>query len=93
MGWLSTTRRTFIEAQVTRLTAQIALQQDLLDTLIAQEVDEYTFSTGAGSQRAKRKSVDDVLNQLEKLHRMLEYWQAKLDGTGIIDLNLRRRPL
>ena len=93
MSWLSTSRRTFIEAQITWLESQITATQTTIASLTTQEVDDYSFSTGAGAQRATRKKLEDLYKTLEKLYRTIEWWQSKIDGSGIVDMNLRRRPM
>lgn len=87
---------TFIpQARINRIQARITAletQQTALDAAIAagNEIGEYRFDSGEGSQRVRYKSIKTLLESSYNLDRRIESLYRKLQGTGLVNMNLRR---
>lgn len=87
---------TFIpQARIDRITARITAletQQAAIDTAIAagNELGEYRFDSGEGSQRVRYRSLKAMTDASYNLDRLIEHLYRKLQGTGIVNVNLRR---
>ncbi|MEE9117963.1 MAG: hypothetical protein V3U02_05135 [Calditrichia bacterium] len=87
---------TFIpQARIDRITARITAleaQQTALDEMIAglDKNEEYRFDSGEGSQRGRDRKIEALRKDSYNLDRLIEYLYRKLQGTGIIYINLRR---
>jgi coenzyme F420-reducing hydrogenase delta subunit len=87
---------TFIpQARIDRIQARITIleaQQVAVDAAIVagNEIGEYRFDSGEGSQRVRYKSLKELLETNYNLDRLIEHLYRKLQGTGIVNLNLRR---
>ncbi len=91
MVCLSSTRITEINAIITNLEAALAVAwASYTETL--NPAQDYRIDTGEGSQRVKRRDPTEMFNQIQALQRQIDYWNAKLNGTGIKKMNLRRKP-
>ena len=77
-----------IQARITALETQ----QTAIDAAIAagDEIGEYRFDSGEGSQRVRYKSIDSLMKSSYNLDRLIEHLYRKLQGTGIVNMNLRR---
>jgi coenzyme F420-reducing hydrogenase delta subunit len=87
---------TFIpQARIDRITARITAleaQQTALDAAIVagNEIGEYRFDSGEGSQRVRYRSIASLTKASYNLDRLIESLYRKLQGTGIVNVNLRR---
>jgi len=92
MGCLSATRVAEIQAQITKLEARL-LKLETAYSEAATAIESYKLDTGqsAGSQSAKRRSLDELQEAIDSIESRLEHLRAKLRGTGIINTVLRRK--
>lgn len=87
---------TFIpQARQTRIIARIAAlegHRDAIDAamLAGNEIGEYRFDSGEGSQRVRYRTLKQMLSAIDNIDRMIEHLYRKLQGTGILNINLRR---
>ncbi len=87
---------TFIpQARINRIQARITAleaQQIAIDAAIAagNELGEYRFDSGEGSQRVRYRSLKGMTDASYNLDRLIEHLYRKLQGTGIVNMNLRR---
>lgn len=88
---LSSARRARILARVTALTAQITALETALETAVAKDVEEYSFNSGDGSQRAVHRDLADMEHRLDILYRRREAAYNLLRGRGIVRMTARRR--
>lgn len=88
MTFIPQTRIDRIQARITALEAQ----QTAIDAAIVagDEIGEYRFDSGEGSQRVRYRSLDSLMTISDNLDRKIEHLYGKLQGTGVINLNLRR---
>lgn len=88
---LSTARRARINARITALTSQITAAETAMETAVAKDIEEYTFNSGDGSQRAVNRDLDKMQKNIDNLYRTREHLYNKLRGRGIIRMSIRRR--
>lgn len=88
---LSSTRKARIQARITALTAQITALETAITTAVAKDIEEYSFNSGDGSQRAVNRKLDDMQNTLDRLYRIREAQYNLLRGRGIVRMKIRRR--
>jgi coenzyme F420-reducing hydrogenase delta subunit len=87
---------TFIpQARIDRIQARITAleaQQTAIDAAIAagDEIGEYRFDSGEGSQRVRYKSITSLMKASYNLDRLIEHLYRKIQGTGLVNMNLRR---
>jgi len=88
---LSSTRRARIQARITALTAQITALETAIETAVAKDIEEYSFNSGDGSQRAVNRKLEDMQKSVDILYRQREYQYNLLRGRGIMQMVARRR--
>ena len=59
---------------------------------IAQSVDQYTFDSSEGMQKAKRVSLSELKEQIDSLRAERDQLCRKLKGGGVVNMNVRRNP-
>lgn len=92
MACLSTARRARVQARITKL-------EDLLDSayeayalsLADGDVSKYRLDTHEGEQETALRSPDVLLKQINSIEATLSRLYRKLEGGGIVNMNLRRR--
>lgn len=84
-------RRAIDEAYLAQLKLQLeAMQSSVL--AISSEINEsYRFDDGAGSQQAKMHRLDSILNSMNNLKRLIDWYERKLSGCLNANIVLRRR--
>lgn len=88
---LSSTMRTYYQARLDKLLAQLALIDDAIDNAIPNsEVESYKFDDNAGSQQVKRRSGESLEKWRMRIEASIDRYRRKLDGTGLINLRLLR---
>lgn len=90
MSCLSTDRRTWYEARLAKLQAQLDALDDAIDdgTL---HVETASLDTGEGKQMMKYKSFDDMFTTQKRLETRISRIYHVLNGTGVVNMNLRRK--
>lgn len=89
MAFLSTEIKTKLEARKARIEAQLDVAYDAL--LQNGDTKEYRIDTGGGSQRVEYTDAKGMLKIIDILERTLSSVCNRLDGTGVVNINLRRR--
>lgn len=87
-----TSRRTRLQQQLTLVQAMLATLYANLTELSASSVSSYDFESGEGRQRASRRSLKDVQDQIERLEATEEHLINELSNMGLISVALRRKP-
>jgi hypothetical protein len=88
---LSSSRRARIQARITALDAQITAMETAMENAVAKDVEEYTFNSGDGSQRAVNRDLDQMQKTLDNLYRIREHQHNILKGRGIMRATINRR--
>lgn len=92
MSCLTASTRSRLLARKTTLETLItAAEAALTSALETGDVESYTFDSGEGSQRTKYRSLEDIQKNLDWLYSRLDFITRRLNGTGIVNLNLRRK--
>ena len=84
-------RRAALEARLAKKIEQLEAANTAYDELIAINVEDYKLDTNEGSQRARRRKIEDLTNLIETLEKQIEALGNRLCGLGIVNLNLRRK--
>lgn len=78
--------------ELTRIRNQITLIETSLDSAYENsEIEEYSFNSGEGQQRTKRRSIKELSQELDRLEARKMRLLNKLYGRAIINLNMRRK--
>lgn len=91
MSCLTTSRRAEILARISKLEAQLVIANDTLDSGLSTDIREYRFDSGEGSQRVEYKTFDEMTKIVDWLESRIDYLRRKLNGTGLLSMNLRRK--
>lgn len=91
MSCLSTSTRSDIQTKITRLQAQLVIANDTLDSAVGNEILEYRFDSGEGSQRTEYRTFSEMTKIIDWLESRIDYLTRRLNGTGLSNLNLRRK--
>ncbi|MCK5504572.1 MAG: hypothetical protein KAJ10_05390 [Thermodesulfovibrionia bacterium] len=91
MSYITPTKKARVEARISAKEAQLA-KLDTAYEAASTEIEEYRFDSGDGSQRSKYRSLEKIGKEIERLEREIERLYQTLNGTGIVNLNLRRNP-
>jgi hypothetical protein len=91
MTCISQSRRAEIIAAIEKKQAQLAIVQATYERALAQENESYTFDSGEGRQQAKFRGLDKIADQIDRLESQIAALQRKLSGTGVVNVNLRRK--
>ena len=86
---LTTERRTQLQNRLDTKIALLTKTYNAIDEMTT-EVQSYKFDSGEGSQQTTLKKMSEMTDFSNLLERQIDSIQAKLNGTGIINLNLRR---
>lgn len=93
MSCLTSSQKTDIQAQITELNEQIALATAAYKAALPNsEIVRYRLDTGDASQSAERRKPKEIREEIDALKSERARLVARLNGTGIVDLRLRRRP-
>lgn len=88
---ICTNRRAALEARLAKKKLQLEAANTAYDELIAINVEDYKFDSNEGSQRARRRRIEELTNLIETLEQQIEALENRLCGLGIVNLNLRRK--
>lgn len=87
---------TFIpQVRIDRIQARITVlenRQTAIDNIILDldKTEEYRFDSSEASQRVRDRKIETLNKESYNLNRQIESQYRKLQGTGIVNLNLRR---
>lgn len=90
MAQLISSRHNRILARIAVLEAQLAALDAALLTASASDTLEYRFDSGEGSQRAEFRNLGEMEKAQRNLEKRIEYLYARLEGTGLVKMRLRR---
>jgi hypothetical protein len=90
MTCLSSTRRTELLERLEKKRAQLVIIDAALDAGI-EGPDAYKFDTNEGSQWLKNRSLKELNELSDTLEAQIDQITRKLNGTGLVNMNLRRR--
>lgn len=91
MSYLPVSTRSRITAQITTKEAQLAAANDAyLAALGSGDIESYQFDSKEGKQATTLRSPTVLLKAIRELESQLERLYRRLDGTGVVNLNLRR---
>lgn len=92
MSTLSSTERTRIQQQITLKESQLAAANtSYLSALQNAEAQSYKFDSGEGQQSVTRRRPSDIAHEINRLESEISRLYRRLDGTGLCNMNLRRR--
>ena len=91
MGCLTQSEVTELEADATRVAAQLVLAYEAFDrALSGSSVEEYRFDSGDGSQKTINRDPAIVEKLVRGLESRYEWYINKIRGLGITTMVLRR---
>jgi molecular chaperone GrpE (heat shock protein) len=71
--------------------ASLVIAEASYDELLASNVEMYRFDSTEGEQTTKRRKLQDIKDQADSLQAEIDNIRRRLNGTGIVNMNLRRR--
>lgn len=90
MSCITSDTRTYYTERLARLTTQLTALETAIDSGVL-HVETISLDTGEGKQMTRYRSADQMYKAQERLEARIEYYNKKLDGTGLVNLNLRRK--
>jgi hypothetical protein len=93
MSYLHPTVRARINAQITTKELQLAAANTAYTAALENaEVQGYVFDSGEGKQATTRRKPAEIRKEITQLENEINALYARLSGTGVCTMNLRRRP-
>lgn len=81
-----------IQAELAELNEQLTAAQTAYKAALANsEVQSYFFDSGEGKQSGTRRKPAEIRKEIESIKSDIASLTQKLNGTGIVRMNLRRR--
>ena len=87
---ISSNRLALLTERLETKTAQLVKLYDAFDRRI-NPAESYKFDSGEGSQQLKYLSLKDMQDAIDRLEKEIDALGRKLNGTGIVNMNLRRK--
>lgn len=91
MSCINSTTRTRLLARLTKRETSLILAETSYDELLANNVESYRFDSTEGEQQTKRRKLQDIKEQVDSLQAEIDNIRRRLDGKGIVNMNLRRQ--
>jgi len=92
MSYLPPAIRSQIIAKINAKEAQLAIAQAAFEkALDSSDVESYQFDSKEGKQATTLRSPSVLSKLINDLEAQLERLYRRLNGTGLVSLNLRRR--
>jgi uncharacterized protein YceH (UPF0502 family) len=91
MTCINSSTRTRLLARLAKREASLIIAEAAYDELLANNVEMYRLDTTEGEQTTKRRKVADLKSQIDALESEIDNIRRRLSGTGIVNMNLRRR--
>lgn len=88
---ISPNRKARIQARIALIESQISTLETAISSALASHIEEYTFNSGDGSQRAVNRTTSEMQRTLDNLYRQLEFQYNLLRGRGIVKMVMARR--
>ena len=90
MSYATTLYQNYQREYDMRTQQLVALQETMLGAS-GNDILEYRFDDGTGSQRVERRSLKELMAFEEFLNRRINWLWRKLNGRGVTLVTLRRR--
>jgi len=90
MPCLTSTRRAALIIRLAKREASLVIAEATYDELLANPVESYRFDSTEGEQQTKRRKVADAKQQVDELESEIDSIRRRLNGTGVVNMNLRR---
>ena len=92
MSCITVQQKIEIQRRIAVLDSQLAAANDAYtDCLTNMAIKDYQFSGGEGSQSVSRRKPAELSQVIDRLQAQRDRLQRKLDGTGIVNMNMRRK--
>lgn len=91
MTCTSSSRRTRLIARLAKREASLVIVEATYDELLANGIELYRFDSTEGEQQTKRRKLSEVKGQIDSLTAEIDSIRRTLNGTGVVNMNLRRR--
>jgi len=90
MVYINSTRNARIRARIETKESQLTAAETALENAMT-EIESYSLNTGEGTQTTKHRKIEDLLEAIRILESEIDKLYRKLNGTGLINMNLRRK--
>jgi hypothetical protein len=77
--------------QIEELEAQLEVAYQSLQETLAIDIEEYSFDSGLGRQKAVRRDISQFTKAIEWLTSRIDYLYRKLTCRGLVNVNVRRK--
>lgn len=92
MSCITSTQRAIIQARLDKKEAQLSALNDAYDESIENfGIKSFKFDSGEGSQSTTFRGPEEISREINRLETEINRLRRRLSGTGIVNLNLRRR--
>lgn len=92
MGYLSSARKARIKARIVTKEAQLTAARTAYDAALASaDTESYKFDSREGRQETVLRSPSVIAREIDRLESEIDRLYRKLEGGGLVSLNLRRR--
>lgn len=90
MACINPRTRARLIANLAKKESQLAKAEIAYEALLT-EIKEYRFDSGEGSQRTEYRSTAELETAIDRLEKQIEDIHRRLSGTGVVNINLRRK--
>jgi len=90
MGYISR-RKARLQKQLQKIQAILDALYDNLTEMSAKGVGSYGFDSGEGSQRATRRTLKEINDEIFRMEALYDHVVNELFNTGLTDIQLRRK--
>lgn len=92
MACLTSSKRAAYQADLDKVNELIAKALTSYERALEnQDVEEYRFNSGEGSQMTKQADIKKLWANLESLYSRRDWLERRLNGKGVVNLNMRRK--
>ena len=93
MAYITTRRYNNYYNQLLFVQSQIdAYEAAYLAAIPNVEIQKYDFDSNEGRQRVERRNPQEIQDILDGLYSKQDWLLRKLQGGGIVNMNVRRKP-
>lgn len=90
MSFLPASKVTILKARLAQKVSSLSKAYIAMDESLV-KFKSYKFDSGEGSQSAIYRDVEDLQKTIDILERQIDSIMIQLNGTGIVNIVLRRR--
>lgn len=85
-------RKADLEQKIQKLTSRLETAENVLDKLLSYDgIESMKFDSGEASTWAKYSTPSELQNLISYLESQIDHYRNKLNNTGIVRMNLKRR--